>query len=268
MTCEINNSIINYTIKGSGINMLMIHGFAVDHTLMVGCMEDVPEIEHFRRIYIDLPGMGLSKASDDINSSDDVLDLLVEFIDRVLDGEQFIVIGESYGGYLSRGVYYRLPKQVIGIGMICPVIIADKSKRTLPKHRTVFTDEKFLNTLEKEDKQHFSQYNVILNEYTYNRYQKEVMSGINLADRKVLSRIERNYSFSEDVDNHPTNVDIPVLILTGRQDHIVGYRDAYSIVDRYSRVSYLVLDGAGHNLQIEHVDVFNSLMTNWIHNFI
>lgn len=267
MTCEIDNSTINYSVTGSGINMLMIHGFAVDHKLMLGCMEGIPGIENFRRIYIDLPGMGESKASDNIKSSNDVLDLIISFIDRVLGGEKFIVVGESYGGYLTRAIYYRLPEQVLGMGMICPVIIADKSKRKLPEHSVVSSDNTFLNTLEEGDAQNFSEYNVVLNEYTYNRYQEEVMLGINKANRRVLSRIEANYSLTEDIDNHSTKVEIPVLLLTGRQDHIVGYSDAYSIIDKYNRVTYLVLDGAGHNLQIEQVDVFNTVMSNWFNNF-
>lgn len=267
MTCEINNSTINYNIIGSGINILMIHGFAVDHKLMMGCMEAVPGIANFRRIYIDLPGMGLSEASDEINSSDDVLNLLVTFIASVLGDEKFIVIGESYGGYLTRAIYSRLPEQVLGLGMICPVIIADKSKRTLPEHNIVSSDEIFLQTLGEEDAQNFAEYNVMLNEYTYNRYHEEVMSGIRLANRKVLSRIEKNYSLEADIDHHSTKVDIPVLLLTGRQDHIVGYEDAYNILDRYNRVTYLVLDGAGHNLQIEQVAVFNILTSNWLNHF-
>lgn len=267
MVCEIENSTINYRIEGSGINILMIHGFAVDHKLMSGCMEGVPGIEGFRRVYIDLPGMGRSKASEKINSSDDVLDLLVKFIDKILGEEQFIVVGESYGGYLTRGIYYKLPEQVMGMGMICPVIIADKSRRTLPEHRVILSDDEFLKTLNIEERKNFSDFNVILNRYTYDRYQSEIMSGVRLADRETLVKIEANYSFSVDVDQLDREVDIPVLILTGRQDHIVGYKDAFSILENYERNTYLILDGAGHNLQIEQVDVFNTAVSNWLRNF-
>jgi pimeloyl-ACP methyl ester carboxylesterase len=40
----------------------------------------------------------------------------------------------------------------------------------------------------------------------------------------------------------------PALILTGRQDHMVGYYDAWNIYENYPRGSYVVLDRAGHNL--------------------
>ena len=56
----------------------------------------------------------------------------------------------------------------------------------------------------------------------------------------------------------------PTLILLGRQDSSVGYKDAWSILDNYPRATFAVLDKAGHNLQIEQVEVFNSLVNEWL----
>ena len=59
-----------------------------------------------------------------------------------------------------------------------------------------------------------------------------------------------------------------MLILTGKQDSIVGYADAYSIIENYHRVRFLALDGAGHNLEIEQPEIFSSHMKNWLRNFL
>jgi len=72
MPMEIKNRInlldseIYYEIYGEGIPVLMIHGWSVDHRLMSGCLEPVFALHptQFMRIYIDLPGMGLSKAGE------------------------------------------------------------------------------------------------------------------------------------------------------------------------------------------------------------
>ena len=50
----------------------------------------------------------------------------------------------------------------------------------------------------------------------------------------------------------------------GRQDSIVGYRDAWEIIENYPRGSFVVLDKAGHNLQIEQEDLFNNLVLEWL----
>ena len=51
--------LLNYEIMGEGQPVLLIHGLACDMNLMKGCMEPVfSNVEGYKRIYIDLPGMG------------------------------------------------------------------------------------------------------------------------------------------------------------------------------------------------------------------
>ncbi len=56
----------------------------------------------------------------------------------------------------------------------------------------------------------------------------------------------------------------PVLIFAGRQDHIVGYRNQWEFALDYPRASFVMLDRAGHNLQIEQTQVFNTLVNEWL----
>ncbi len=43
--------------------IIFLHGFAADHRLMMGCFEPIfKHHERWKRIYIDIPGMGLSHA--------------------------------------------------------------------------------------------------------------------------------------------------------------------------------------------------------------
>lgn len=60
--CKVRQAEIYYEAFGEGKPVLMIHGFAPDHRLMRGCMEPIfTNRDGWRRIYIDLPGMGLTK---------------------------------------------------------------------------------------------------------------------------------------------------------------------------------------------------------------
>ena len=62
----------------------------------------------------------------------------------------------------------------------------------------------------------------------------------------------------------PKSVEKPTLILAGRQDAMVGYRDAWKILENYPRGTFAVLDRAGHNLQIEQETLFNALVNEWL----
>jgi pimeloyl-ACP methyl ester carboxylesterase len=56
----------------------------------------------------------------------------------------------------------------------------------------------------------------------------------------------------------------PTLIVTGRQDSIVGYRDAWAILDNYPRGTFAVLDRAGHGLYTEQEKLCHALFDEWI----
>lgn len=55
----------------------------------------------------------------------------------------------------------------------------------------------------------------------------------------------------------------PSLIIAGRQDAIVGYRDAWNILEKYPRATYVVLDRAGHPLE-EKTGLVSVLMNEWL----
>ena len=112
----------------------MIHGMGVDHRTMKGCMEPVFQNrrDEWQRIYFDLPGMGKTKGVDWIKSSDGMLGFVLAFIDEVRPEEPFLVVGESYGGYIVRGVIRERPKDVDGMLLICPMVVADDEQRDVP----------------------------------------------------------------------------------------------------------------------------------------
>ncbi len=52
--------------------------------------------------------------------------------------------------------------------------------------------------------------------------------------------------------------------MLGKQDSMVGYKDAFDIIEKFPRASFTILDKAGHNLQIEQANLFNSLIDEWL----
>lgn len=219
---------VYYEKYGEGIPIIMIHGFAPDSQLMIGCMEPVFDKESpFSRIYLDLPGMGKTENYDSIQNADHVLALLLEFIEAVIPGEAFILAGESYGGYLARGIAAKCPDRVLGVLLICPVIYPEKEKRTLPEQKVMYQDEAFVHSLSKEDKAYFSKSGVILTSRNWNRFLAEVMSGMINADGEFLDKLGANYALSFDPDEN-ASFDVPGLFLFGRQDDHVGYQMGYA----------------------------------------
>lgn len=129
MLWRIKDAEIYYEVVGEGKPVLIIHGCAPDHRLMMKCMESVfQKDEGYKRIYIDLPGMGKSNAPHWINSSDHILEVLTMFIEEIIPKKDFLLVGESFGGYLARGILSKMFERVNGLLLICPVVVAMQKK--------------------------------------------------------------------------------------------------------------------------------------------
>lgn len=266
MECNIRNISINYEIIGSGKPIIIIHGYSLDHKVMTGCMEPVFNMKNnYKRIYIDLPGMGRSNSAEWITSSDIMLDIIINFIEKIIQNERFLLAGESYGGYLARGIVHKIANKVDGLLLLCPAIIADFKKRNIPSHIVLKKDDQLLSQLEPSDAEDFNSMQVVQSKRIWDRYKNEILSGVKLADNNFLRNLQENeYEFSFDVDKLDEKFNKPTLMILGRQDSTVGYKDAWDILDNYPRASFAVLDRAGHNLQIEQEELFNSLVNEWL----
>lgn len=199
---------------------------------------------------------------DLISNSDEMLKAVASFIDTKISNQPFLIIGESYGGYLTRGIIKLYKEQILGAGFICPMILPDKEKRTLPEHTIVYADNEFLSNLVEEERNDFKSNQVVLDEYNWKRYKQEILSGCNIADTAFLDKIQKNYGFSFAIDD--VLFQKPTVFLLGKQDSVVGYQDAFAILGNYPRATFAILDRAGHNLQIEQTKLFTAHMNEWL----
>ncbi|ULO06445.1 alpha/beta hydrolase [Paenibacillus sp. 19GGS1-52] len=261
-----NNITFNYEVRGEGRPMLILHGNGPDHRMMMGCMEPVfSEQDFIRRIYVDLPGMGKSPAANWITSSDDMLKAVGMMIEALIPQERFAVVGESYGGYLARGLVRNYHSRIEGLLLLCPCIIAESDKRELPPHQVMYSDEQLLDELSEIEREEFCSISVVQNRQAWSRFNQEIMCGLPLADEAFMQqiRVTGGYPFSFEVDDI-LPLDKPTLILVGRQDSLVGFKDAWKLMDNYPHATFAVLDRSGHNLQLEQAELFNGLTREWL----
>jgi pimeloyl-ACP methyl ester carboxylesterase len=253
-------------IHGEGRPFVLVHGFGPDHRLMKGCLEPIfRQREGWQRVYFDLPGMGRSPGPAWLINSDQMLDVVSAFIETVIPNQSYALAGQSYGAYLARGLVYRQPAQVEGLLLICPLILASVARRTLPERVTLVRDPELLATLRPQEREGFESLAVVQSQAIWERTRDEVNTGCDEADEPFLARLQGGgYALSFDVDALSAPYQKPALFLAGRQDAVVGYRDAWQILAHYPRATYAILDRAGHNLQIEQASLFDTLVGEWL----
>jgi pimeloyl-ACP methyl ester carboxylesterase len=177
--------------------------------------------------------------------------------------ERFVVAGTSYGGYLARGLVYRLADRIDGLLLTVPLVETDASKRHLPQPLVVHEDPAFLAAL-APDEQFMRDFVVAQSMYVLDTFRQVIMPAVAIADHAFLQRLEQNYAFSFDIDALPKPFPAPALFLTGRHDTSCGYREAYQLLDNYPRATFAVLDRAGHALGEEQPVLFRALVSEWL----
>jgi len=264
MECLIQNIPVHYEEYGKGKPILCIHGLHVDHRMMVEVLEPTftHEQKDYRRIYIDLPGMGKTPSATWIKNSDDMLEILIEFINVVIDKENFLLAGTSYGGYLSLGLIHEMNKRIEGVMLICPMTDPrEDNPENLPK-RQILSNPEQLNFTE-EDAIGYMDMAVVATQKSYEKWQNSVQPAIEIADMAFLTnQLDMWYSIDFQKIVGKMNFDKPSCILTGRQDHLVGYKIAYELLERFPRASFAVLDCAGHLVERDHL--VEQIIKDWI----
>ncbi|AKU18741.1 hypothetical protein VV02_08030 [Luteipulveratus mongoliensis] len=244
--------------------VLLMHGFSCDHRLMTGGFEPVfTARDGWRRVYLDLPGHGRSIAGPDIDSTDAVLRAVTIAASRLIPDGPLLLAGQSYGGYLIQGMIRTDPGRYAGACMVAPPTIAQHDRRILPEHQVLARDDAALADVTLAPDSAFEEVSVVKDARTLERTQQEVQPGIDLSDTATLERIEKRYTGS--FEDAPVQVfDRPSLLVTGRQDAIVGYVDQWSLTEQFSRLTSAVLDRGGHNVHIEQEVLFSALVHEWL----
>lgn len=258
MLMMIGSTQLNYVIEGEGIPIIIIHGKSVDHRLMYGCLEPIfTSTTAYKRIYFDIPGMGRSNLGDDVKADSDLIDIFVKAITQLIDKERFLLIGESFGCHLARGILQEMVKQVIGVTYICPWI-ADV-EQNIPERKVLVRDDAFIDAPIVEEKEYFSSIAVVATKDTYDLFVRDIWPGIKLFNGKGFDKLIGDLVFDRSLV-----FDGPSLFITARQDHWVGYEATFKLLQEYPRATYSVLDCAGHSVQIERIKIFESLILDWL----
>jgi pimeloyl-ACP methyl ester carboxylesterase len=266
MDTKIDLGTVHYEQIGEGRPIFILHGAPGDVTFMRGMMEPVfNQRPDWQRTYLDLPGFGMTEANRKVDSYDRVLDFVVEAIETISGGEPYALAGYSYGGYLAQGMVRTNPDELRGLCLIAPRVVQDSKLKSVPEKRVLYEELGFSDQLE-EGQEWMADYLVVQEKYRLERFLKYTLPCIENMDVEFMERLEKSGSgLSFDVTTLDRSFEYPTLIVTGRQDNVIGYRDAWSTLEAYPRATFAVLDRAGHFLGLaEQRDLFSTLVCDWL----
>jgi pimeloyl-ACP methyl ester carboxylesterase len=258
---------LHYEIEGQGRPLVMLHGLWADHHHMMYDFE--PQFASrpgWKRIYVDLPGMGATRAESWMQNQDDMLDVLVSFLAEVVPAGKLVVAGVSYGGYLARGLVHHMGSRVEAVCLIVPTVYGFDRDFDVPPTVTLVHDSDFRGELAPEEIEMYDGL-VVQDRAVVEVIRDQLTPAVLRADGDFLDNrlcSGANASFSFDPDSIPSKVEGPSLFVLGRQDSTVGYRDAWTILENYPRATFAVLDRAGHLASWDQPALVKMLVSEWL----
>jgi len=268
MDCRLPDITVHYEAFGQGRPLIVLPGWRDDWRVPADYLEPLfRDRAGWRRVYLDLPGRGQTRGETWITSNDQVLDIVLDVLDRIIPGERFVLAGHSAGAYLARAVLSRRATMVDGLLQVVPVMDPLESDEALPQRVTLVSDAALMARIDVELGPElaavFAERLVVQSPDVYDHF-KALLPGIQRSDAAFLAQLGLHETLSFDVDRLSAPFRGPALFVLGRQDAVVGYRTALDLIENYPRASVAVLDRAGHGLPWEQEDLFIALAAEWL----
>lgn len=247
--------------RGGGVPLLFVHGNGVDHRMLLD-LDDAFDDE-WERIYLDLPGFGGSAALAGPGGLPELADWLERTVAELIGSAPFAVVGASLGALLARELAARLPGRCLGMALLAPVVDPVPENRTLPEPVVLVADPELLSSLAEPDAVAYAELAVVQSVENWERFRDVVLPGLKVADEAAMERLWQRYALPASPDERLVGYDRPVLLVTGRQDAVVGFTDQWRLAQQFPRASYALLDRAGHNIQVDQPRLVRELLGHW-----
>lgn len=257
-------STLRHVEFGSGTPLVLIHGYTVDHRILLPLEPLFAERPGWRRLYPDLPGHGASPRLAVRTTAQAMAEALFAWIDAELGDRPFAVLGQSFGGQLARAVTARYGERVLGSALLVPVVRWGGG-RTLPEVTVVERDE----PLPQEgaavaERVLFPYVMARQTKESWEQFQQYVMPGVRAYDQVAAAELDLEFMLPQWPEHQVPPHRGRHLLVTARQDALVGWRDQLELLDRYPRMAAALLDGVGHNPQLESAGTVRGLVGDWL----
>jgi 3-oxoadipate enol-lactonase len=242
-----------YTDSGNGPAVLFLHGFPFDHSMWHSQAEFLSRCG-FRAIAPDLRGLGDTPWSGEIATMEDMAHDAAALLDE-LNVEHAVVCGLSMGGYVAFEFVHLFPERVRGLVLAGTRAPADNEQEKAGREQQVMTMLRAgmvpisIATLPKllAPRTLAEQPDVV----------KRVREMITRSDPKGAAAAQRGMAARRDYTGDLPDINVPTLIVVGREDPIRPVADAEFMHTGIRNSQLEIIEDAAHLTNMEQAEIFN-----------
>lgn len=250
---------LEYEIKGTGIPVMLVHGFMEDRRIWEPLLHGVEN--KYSWILPDLPGSGGSEHNPELTQLRDFAGSL----EAILASEnisEIALIGHSMGGYISLAFAEKYPEKIRALGLFHSTSYPDppEKKETRMKSMDFIRANGALAYIETAIPGLFS-------DGFKEEHPEEIQK---LVDRYANFTQESLVQYLEAMKNRPATTGVletitkPMLFIMGESDKAVPFKDVLEQC-HIPQISYIhILTHSAHMGMIEETSLCNSLIDRFL----
>ncbi|RLD36758.1 MAG: alpha/beta hydrolase [Bacteroidetes bacterium] len=237
----INSKRVNYRLSGSGIPVVLLHGYLESLEIWNGFGTKLSQT--FKVLMIDLPGHGNSASLGDINRMEDMA-FMINALTEKLGIDKLFLIGHSFGGYVTLAFLELFPEKLLGFSLFHSHPFAD-SPETIEKRNHE------IELIKQGKKELICQVNIpnsFANE-NLKKFEVEIDKAIQIAVKTsnegiiatlggMMQRHDRSLLLKK--------TKMPFLWILGEKDNYIPYQEITEKVSMPLHASLVTLRNSGH----------------------
>ena len=256
---DISVSYIEKETKNPKVTVVFIHGFPFNKSMWEPQFIDVPS--DIKVIAYDVRGHGGSTSGHGLFNMEVFVDDLIEFIGK-LNLKNIVLCGCSMGGYIALRAYQKHPNKFISLILSGTHSYADDNDKKLNRFATI-------QSVLTHGKRAFS-IGFVKKIFSENTINNNTIA-IELIKKAIRRNKERDICATlmalasrTDTTNALKHIKVPVLVLRGEEDQLVGQEDIKPLLQEILDVRFVELSDCGHLPSLENPGRFNGEMKNFL----
>jgi len=246
-------------VRGEGRPLLFVHGFPLDHTLWREQLNWLPQQGSFQVIAPDLPGFGQSeRLPGDVVSMERFADDLAALLGVLGIREPVVYCGLSMGGYIGWQFWKRHRAQVAALVMCDTRAAADSPEaaqvRLQNAERVLEEGPAFLADTMLER----------LFAPSTRKNSPDLVADVRRVmvstSPQTIAAALRGMAHREDFTGQLATIDVPTLLVCGRQDALSPVEEMRWVADAIPSAQFVVLEDAGHLAPLEAPQAFHEAL--------
>jgi pimeloyl-ACP methyl ester carboxylesterase len=260
MRIQINDFMMSYQEKGSGIPLLLIHGFPLNSVIWQTQLKGLAEVALV--ITPDLRGHGESQPVSGVYSMDLLARDCASLLDSLNINQPVVVGGLSMGGYVTLAFYHLFAKRVRGLMLIATRAVSDSPEAQANRDKmSAQVREQGSGAiaeamLPKMLATKALVYNPILVEQV-----KKIMESTSVDG--IIGDLMGMKSRPDSTPMLP-KINIPTLIFHGKDDTLISMKEAEAMHAAIPHSQLQLMNDSGHLLNMEQPEIFNNAVRKFL----